>query len=110
MFYLLLVYQHIGEVEDYKVNIVASSGLEENNLDGLSIYPNPTNDFITIDLTSGNAIVNDIKFVDLTGKTLLTSTIINNSTKLDLHTLSAGVYHVIVNTNLGSVTRKIIKL
>jgi PKD repeat protein len=99
-----------GEVEDYKVNIVASSGLEENNLDGLSIYPNPTNDFITIDLTSGNAIVNEIKLVDLTGKTLLTSTIINNSTKLDLHTLSAGVYHVIVNTNLGSVTRKIIKL
>jgi PKD repeat protein len=99
-----------GEVEDYKVNIVASSGIEENNLDGLSIYPNPTNDFITIDLTSGNAIVNEIKLVDLTGKTLLTSTIINNSTKLDLHTLSAGVYHVIVNTNLGSVTRKIIKL
>ena len=99
-----------GEVEDYKVNIVASSGLEENNLDGLSIFPNPTNDFITIDLTSGNAIVNEIKLVDLTGKTLLTSTIINNSTKLDLHTLSAGVYHVIVNTNLGSVTRKIIKL
>ena len=99
-----------GEVEDYKINIVASSGLEENNLDGLSIFPNPTNDFITIDLTSGNAIVNEIKLVDLTGKTLLTSTIINNSTKLDLHTLSAGVYHVIVNTNLGSVTRKIIKL
>jgi len=99
-----------GEVEDYKVNIVASSGIEENNLDGLSIFPNPTNDFITIDLTSGNAIVNEIKLVDLTGKTLLTSTIINNSTKLDLHTLSAGVYHVIVNTNLGSVTRKIIKL
>ena len=99
-----------GEVEDYKVNIVASSGLEENNLDGLSIFPNPTNDFITIDLTSGNAIVNEIKLVDLTGKTLLTSTIINNSTKLDLQMLSAGVYHVIVNTNLGSVTRKIIKL
>ena len=99
-----------GEVEDYKVNIVASSGLEENNLDGLSIFPNPTNDFITIDLTSGNAIVNEIKLVDLTGKTLLTSTIINNSSKLDLQMLSAGVYHVIVNTNLGSVTRKIIKL
>ena len=99
-----------GEVEDYKVNIVASSGLEENNLDGLSIFPNPTNDFITIDLTSGNAIVNEIKLVDLTGKTLLSSTIINNSSKLDLQMLSAGVYHVIVNTNLGSVTRKIIKL
>ena len=99
-----------GEVEDYKVNIVASSGLEENNLDGLSIFPNPTNDFITIDLTSGNAIVNEIKLVDLTGKTLLTSTIINNSSKLDLQMLSSGVYHVIVNTNLGSVTRKIIKL
>ena len=99
-----------GEVEDYKINIVASSGLEENNLDGLSIFPNPTNDFITIDLTSGNAIVNEIKLVDLTGKTLLTSTIINNSTKLDLHLFSAGIYHVIVNTNEGSVTRKIIKL
>jgi len=99
-----------GEVEDYKVNIVASSGLEENNLDGLSIFPNPTNDFITIDLSAVNAIVKEIKLVDLTGKTLLTSTIINNSSKIDLHTLSAGVYHVIVNTNLGSVTRKIIKL
>jgi hypothetical protein len=99
-----------GEVEDYKVNIVASSGLEENNIDGLSIFPNPTNDFITIDLSSVNAIVKEIKLVDLTGKTLLTSTIINNSSKIDLHTLSAGVYHVIVNTNLGSVTRKIIKL
>ena len=99
-----------GEVEDYKINIVASSGLEENNLDGLSIFPNPTNDFITIDLTSGNAIVNEIKLVDLTGKTLLTSPIINNSSKLDLHLFSAGIYHVIVNTNEGSVTRKIIKL
>jgi len=99
-----------GEVEDYKVNIVASSGLEENNLDGLSIFPNPTNDFITIDLSAVNAIVKEIKLVDLTGKTLLTSPIINNSSKLDLHLFSAGIYHVIVNTNEGSVTRKIIKL
>ena len=99
-----------GEVEDYKINIVASSGLEENNLDGLSIFPNPTNDFITIDLSAVNAIVKEIKLVDLTGKTLLTSPIINNSSKLDLHLFSAGIYHVIVNTNEGSVTRKIIKL
>ena len=99
-----------GEVEDYKINIVASSGLEENNLDGLSIFPNPTNDFITIDLSAVNAIVKEIKLVDLTGKTLLTSPIINNSSKLDLHLFSAGIYHVIVNTNKGSVTRKIIKL
>lgn len=99
-----------GEVEDYKINIVASSGLEENNLDGLSIFPNPTNDFITIDLSSVNAIVKEIKLEDLTGKTLLTSPIINNSSKLDLHLFSAGIYHVIVNTNEGSVTRKIIKL
>jgi lysyl endopeptidase len=99
-----------GEVEDYKINIVASSGLGENNLDGLSIFPNPTNDFITIDLSSINALVEEIKLVDLTGKTLLTSPIINNSSKLDLHLFSAGIYNVIVNTNAGSITRKIIKL
>ena len=46
-----------GEVEDYKVNIVASSGLEENLLEQVTLYPNPTQDNITLNFGAASSTI-----------------------------------------------------
>lgn len=100
-----------GEVEDYKINITASSGIAENNLGGLLIFPNPTNEYLTLDFTSVAEEIEEILLVDLSGKTLIIFPSIENKiSAVNLGAFSAGSYQVIIKTNAGLFARKISKL
>lgn len=100
-----------GEVEDYKINITASSGIAENNLGGLLIFPNPTNEYLTLDFTSVAEEIEEILLVDLSGKTLMVFPSIENKiSAVNLSAFSAGSYQVIIKTNAGLFARKISKL
>ncbi|MCX8486222.1 MAG: GEVED domain-containing protein, partial [Crocinitomicaceae bacterium] len=59
-----------GEVEDYLINITASSGLTENPLDAISVYPNPTENELFVDMQNIDTDVTSIEILDLSGKVL----------------------------------------
>ncbi|MFK5878929.1 MAG: T9SS type A sorting domain-containing protein [Flavobacteriaceae bacterium] len=81
-------------------------GVDNVALAAINIYPNPTSDFIKIDLPIDNKIDKAIIY-DMTGKEVLQ---VNNSFhNVDIKNLQSGTYLLIIKTEKGSVSRKIIK-
>lgn len=84
-------------------------GIEDaDSKDNLSVYPNPFNSVVTLSrIESGT----QIEVFNLLGETLFLIPISANQkeTKLDLSSLSKGMYLIKVQTEHGLMTKKIIK-
>jgi hypothetical protein len=80
-----------------------STGIKELETGTISIYPNPTSDFINV--IENKCQLKNIIFYDLTGKVVLKS----NSNKVDISILSSGIYLAVVTTNEAIQRIKIIK-
>jgi hypothetical protein len=98
-----------GEVEDYILNITSSGNIRlkdiTQNVDTLSVYPNPTTGLVTVEYSEG---INEISLYDLAGrKVLQAKTDDSGKTEIDLSNYSEGVYFLC--TDKGQ-TQKIIKL
>ena len=76
-------------------------GIGENEMNSLSIYPNPTNGLLTINGIDPN-ITNSIILYNSLGKVLRTIEINNDSFKLDISDLPNGMYLIRVRNNDGS--------
>ena len=75
----------------------------------VSIVPNPANDRVIIAMAE--AVEADIRLFDISGKLVIYQpdvTIANRYT-LDISGLKTGVYFVRINSNLGTVTKRLIK-
>ena len=72
-----------------------------------SLYPNPTNDRITIDLKS-DVVAEAITIIDITGKTIYSSPILNSNSSFTFNTnsLNAGTYFLNVYSNTGETAVK----
>jgi hypothetical protein len=99
-----------------RLNFDPTVGLNEESteINGVSLYPNPTSTETTINFyleTKGDV---NITLSDLTGKSvgaieLANLTIGANSTNIDCSSLNSGVYYVTISTNGSSVTKKFVK-
>lgn len=78
-----------------------------------NIFPNPTSGEATINYSLVNAAKVDVKVVDITGKTIYTSTVAQNAgankVTFDATAFTSGVYYVTVATEGSTVTKKLIK-
>jgi len=81
---------------------VAAVGIDEKATSSVMIYPNPAQDFITIQTSS---IVNAVQITDFSGKVLYKGT----GTNLDIRNLSNGIYFVRVTTDKGTSNAKFVK-
>ena len=88
-----------------------SEALAVNDFDvlnnNISIYPNPSSGVFNIKMKN----MTDFKFdlFDITGKVIMSkSNIMKNNFSLDLSNYSKGIYFIKINSDLGSVTKKII--
>ena len=83
-----------------------TTGIEEAQLiSDIKVYPNPTNDFITIETerkkaNSNYAILNSI------GQQILSGQLVDKKTNIDIHNLSKGIYII----NIGDTERYSFKL
>lgn len=71
------------------------------------VYPNPASDNITLrtqNLTNTGSVI----ITDVLGKTVLTSTISNNESSLNVSALESGMYFVTVEAEGKSITKKIV--
>lgn len=91
-----------------RMNFDPSLGIEEvNSLEGVSVYPNPSEGLVTI--SNDLNVENTITVTDLTGKVVATK-VAATSTTIDLSNVRTGVYLVKVeNTNGKKVERVVIK-
>ena len=78
---------------------------QENTIEGLSIYPNPTNGD-KIYIVSKLSLDKEIEIFDVLGKRILQTTI--SSKELNIGNLNAGVYIIKIREGEASATRKLI--
>jgi hypothetical protein len=78
-------------------------------MDDISIYPNPADDFININLNSTAPAV--IKILDLTGQVIETRQVQKNENRIrmDIATYSSGVYLISYTSDEGTKVRKFVK-
>jgi uncharacterized repeat protein (TIGR01451 family) len=72
----------------------------------ISVYPNPTNSFVTINCNSN---IKSIELYDVQGRILETSIENNSAAKLDISVKQNGIYFLKINTENGSKVEKIVK-
>lgn len=92
------------------VSVVAATASVDSALAGsFSVYPNPATDVLNIS-NSINAEINAITITDINGRTVK-QIAINGSvdSQINISELNAGVYFVNINSNEGSLTKKIVK-
>lgn len=76
-------------------------------LNQVVVYPNPTSNFLNIDL--GNLLGNELTLVDVNGRTIESKKDFDSIMTLDLESLAKGIYLIHITTNKGLITKKIIK-
>jgi V8-like Glu-specific endopeptidase len=87
---------------------ISGVGIGENELASFwSIYPNPSNQYITINLNKF-AGENTIQFVTTTGQVVRTFTTSDAMATIDVSTFAKGVYFVTLQTELGNTTKRLV--
>lgn len=80
-------------------------GLSDNILTNISIYPNPSSSWVTIN--AGNGLENYLSVTDLSGKQIV-STQFHSSFKLDMSLFGSGTYFLSISNSSGFVVKKLV--
>lgn len=88
---------------------VNALGVDTFNQDAFTLYPNPTNGIVTIDLKDSSVAIDALNVVDVTGKTVYSKAVSNSSATVDLTPLANGMYFIKLKANHQEQTVKIIK-
>lgn len=89
-----------GESEDITVNMV---GAEDVFLSGLNIYPNPADNYVSVDMKGDY----ELSVYNTIGKVVINKHA-NGITKLDINSLSEGVYFIKIEQQGNTTAQKII--
>ena len=88
--------------------IVSTIAIEDMEIEGLKIYPNPTTDRLYIE--SSSVKIQSVILRDMTGKLIYHSDTINGKCQINLNAFALGTYMLEVNTDNGSSIHKIVKI
>jgi len=91
------------------VNVNACTGVTEIYVNSISVYPNPNNGILNIDLTSQFVQNSSLEIYDAIGKLVVKHSLDNELNTLNISTLTNGIYtfKVLNNTNLVKVGKLI---
>lgn len=93
----------------YKI-VVGSAGVIEGIISPISVSPNPTNSFITVNGITNSMKATEITLINIEGKTIESRAIENsNNLTFDLSGLNAGIYFIHVSHENGVETVKFLK-
>jgi PKD repeat protein len=99
-----------GETEDYTINITSGAGVNDHPLSQVSIYPNPANEVLIVDIKDLEEVSN-IAILDLNGKQIQSLQKIENGLNtFQISELKAGIYQVRITQNGYQYTQRVIKL
>jgi len=70
-----------------------------------AVYPNPARTEITVSTSYSNSLLN---ITDISGKTIISKNLNATETRLNIDKLRAGIYMVILHTDEGNKTSRLI--
>ncbi len=84
------------------------TGLEDNTLSNVSVYPNPASESIYVEIPEQIDLIS-VRVVDVSGKTVITTKEVNKNNSIDIGHLSQGMYWIQIQAGDAVVTKKFIK-
>lgn len=86
-------------------------GIKEISVNsGISIYPNPINHFLNIELSNQfTQPVLSAYFLDALGRNIKSIQLLNNENRIDVSDLSVGYYYLVIETADEKLFKKLIK-
>lgn len=88
-----------------RANFDASLDVTVNTLEGVAVFPNPSQGEITI--TNNNGDANAIEITNLAGQVVYTVSV-SAATTVDLGSFGSGVYLVMVSNGIGSLVERVV--
>ncbi len=85
--------------------LAGTTGLDETTMEGVSVYPNPSNGLVNI--SNDNHFSNTITVTDITGK-VVTTTSATAAAAIDLSAYGKGVYMVTISNEKGRKTERVV--
>lgn len=73
----------------------------------IELYPNPANGIVTISYET-TFVVGSVTLADITGKVVLSTTLTNATTAINISGIPAGFYIVITNFDGNTISEKLI--
>ncbi len=107
---------HLGPIgtEECTGFIIGNPSVESRSLSSnikYSIYPNPSNDLLNIELLNNTSENTIIRLTDLDGKLMFESQIRNNSLSIDVSNFASGVYFLLVlENNKESHVQRVVRI
>lgn len=98
-----------GETEDYMANIVESLGMDNIQIENISIYPNPIINMLNVNIGANSDL--NYSIFNITGQIILKGEFISSNNRVNFSELSKGIYFLqVLNTQLNKQnTYKLIK-
>ncbi len=91
-------------------NTGGTTGIEEMTENIILIYPNPSNNFIMVDLTQLSTEANSIEIYDVTGKHMGSFAVESNGIiKIDLNDYTNGMYQLRIDTSNAPIIKRFAK-
>jgi hypothetical protein len=84
------------------------AGINKNNLDGFTVYPNPASGNVNLILSNAGTNSFDVAVVDMLGKTIFKNSFEGNNAQLNIADLSKGVYFISITADGKQATKKLI--
>jgi hypothetical protein len=104
-YYVTAVYDE-GESDPSNTHVVnVITGLEENTVSGLKLYPNPARDYLNI---RADAVINTVQVLNFAGQLILNESVNSSSYRINVSNLRAGVYMIRIETEEGTTTQRIV--
>jgi hypothetical protein len=94
----------------YPTAAYSTAGIADNGKqNGISVYPNPATEFVTINLESSSPQTSVVKIIDVTGKTVIKKTAYTSSLQIPVQELENGFYMITVSDGKTMYSKSFIK-
>lgn len=102
-----LIFSNNGKIDSgvsYMLNVDAPTGIEENTVEGIRVYPNPATS--TINIISEETVLN-AELYNLQGQVVASQS--GNVTSMSVSNIANGIYMLRLTTAQGTTSQKIVK-
>lgn len=86
--------------------VINNVGVNELGMNFFSVYPNPANEFLTVQSSADEAC--SYSLIDVTGKTILNGSIYAGKNELALENITSGIYIIRIQKNNETFTQRVI--
>ena len=96
-------------IDNFSTADVATGVNQINNSTGVNVFPNPSSDFINVQLNNTQHNLAEIKITDITGRIVFTESTFSTSIQIPLTKFPKGTYNITVSENAVITSKTFIK-